>query len=111
MAAMEKRGSDTFSREDFVALYAAELAEGKFWGVEHDLRVLNGEGLSVPSEGPCALCFDHIFFTPERLQLLGVQEPLTDEQRRRIYQEPWEVLPNSWHPSDHLPVAALFRLA
>ena len=29
-------------RGDFHALYASELAEGKFWGVEHDLRELRG---------------------------------------------------------------------
>eukprot|EP00928_Gymnodinium_smaydae_P079864 TRINITY_DN63696_c0_g1_i1.p1 TRINITY_DN63696_c0_g1~~TRINITY_DN63696_c0_g1_i1.p1 ORF type:complete len:411 (+),score=69.55 TRINITY_DN63696_c0_g1_i1:280-1512(+) len=110
MAAMEKRGSETLSEEDFVGIYAAELAEGKFWGVEHDLRVMLGDGMAIPSEGPCELCFDHIFFSVGTLRLVAVQESLSEEQRKRIWGQPYDVLPNSWHPSDHLPVAAVFAL-
>lgn len=108
MGAMEQKAEAGLTKDDFKSIYAAELAEGKFWGVEHDLRVLGGNGLAVPSEGPCELCFDHMFYTPATLRLVGVQEPLTEEQKQRIWGEPWEILPNAWHPSDHLPVAAAF---
>ncbi|CAJ1335463.1 unnamed protein product [Effrenium voratum] len=110
-AAIEGKGERRLSREDFQALYAAELAEGKFWGVEHDLRELLGSGLCKPQQGPCQLRFDYIYFTSSTLRLTGVQEPLTKAQKLRIFAEPWEVLPNSWHPSDHLPVVAAFDFA
>lgn len=116
VTAMEKRGQDfespdaTLTEDDFIELYAQELEEGKFWGVEHDLRALCGQGMALPSEGPTELCFDHMFFTPASLRLVGVQETLTEEQRQRIWGPPFDVLPNAWHPSDHLPVAAAFAL-
>merc|ERR1712048_906141 len=110
MAAMEKRGVQELHREDFVALYTSELEEGKFWGVEHDLREMleRDTGLAVPSDGPCQLCFDYIYFAKEGLQLKAVQEPLAPEKKDMIFSAPYEVLPNKWHPSDHLPVAAVF---
>jgi endonuclease/exonuclease/phosphatase family metal-dependent hydrolase len=110
MAVFERRGEGVMDLEDFIALYRAELHEGKFWGVEHDLRALGGSGMAVPADGPCELRFDYIYFTTANLQLVGVQEPLTSTQRARIWGEPWEVLPNEWHPSDHLPVTAIFML-
>eukprot|EP00929_Paragymnodinium_shiwhaense_P103823 TRINITY_DN6760_c0_g1_i1.p1 TRINITY_DN6760_c0_g1~~TRINITY_DN6760_c0_g1_i1.p1 ORF type:complete len:553 (+),score=100.85 TRINITY_DN6760_c0_g1_i1:20-1678(+) len=113
MAAMEARGGEELHRDDFVALYVSELEEGKFWGVEHDLRVMleRGTGLANPSEGPCQLSFDYIYFAQEGLQLVGVQEPLSKEKKDMVFSEPWEVLPNRWHPSDHLPVAAVFEFS
>ena len=110
MAAFEQKGEESLSREDFIGLYVSELEEGKYWGVEHDLKAMGGSGLAVPSEGPTELTFDHVYFTQGPLQLLGVQEPLTAEQRARVFSEPWEVLPNEWHPSDHLPLVAAFAL-
>mmetsp|Transcript_94967 Transcript_94967/g.245294 ORF Transcript_94967/g.245294 Transcript_94967/m.245294 type:complete len:541 (+) Transcript_94967:102-1724(+) len=110
MALFEKNGQEVLSREDFLSIYAAELAEGKYWGVEHDLKAMGGTGLAVPTEGPTELTFDHLFFTAGLLRLMGVQEPLTEQQRSRVYGEPWEVFPNVWHPSDHLPVLAAFAL-
>lgn len=111
MSVFERRGEEVMDENDFLQLYLQELAEGKFWGVEHDLRVLGGTGLAVPSDGPCELRFDYIYFTTSALRLMGVQEPLSAEQRQRIWDDPWEVLPNAWHPSDHLPVAAAFSFA
>eukprot|EP00927_Polykrikos_kofoidii_P049279 TRINITY_DN4335_c1_g1_i1.p1 TRINITY_DN4335_c1_g1~~TRINITY_DN4335_c1_g1_i1.p1 ORF type:complete len:590 (-),score=84.83 TRINITY_DN4335_c1_g1_i1:419-2188(-) len=109
----ERRGEEVLSKEDFVGIYLHELAEGKFWGVEHDLCAINGPsgGMSQPSDGPCELCFDHIFYTVGPLKLIGVREPLTTEQKERVWGPPWDVLPNAWHPSDHLPVAASFSFA
>jgi len=111
MAAMEKRGVEEFHLEDFRALYLAELHEGKFWGVEHDLQVLNGAGMAVPSEGPCQLRFDYVYFSEASFQLVAVQEPLTEAQKKMVWGEPYEVFPNAWHPSDHLPVAATFAFS
>eukprot|EP00434_Breviolum_minutum_P005143 symbB.v1.2.004535.t1/scaffold256.1/size249868/6 len=105
----EAKGKRELSREDFHALYSAELAEGKFWGVEHDLRELTGTGMAQPSDGPCELRFDYIYFT-ENLKLLEVKQMLTPTQMQQIYGEPFETLPNSWHPSDHLPVIASFEV-
>lgn len=110
MAAFEKRGEETLDLQAFTDIYVEELREGKFWGVEHDLRALGGSGLAIPSEGPCELCYDHIFYTPSSLHLVGVQDALTDDQRQLIWNDPWDVLPNAWHPSDHLPVSAIFKL-
>lgn len=110
-AVFEQKGEETLSHDDFVALNRAELSEGKFWSTEHDLRALIGRGLAAPENGPCELRFDYIYFTPASLSLLGVYEPLSEEQKRLIWGEPWEVLPNCWHPSDHLPVTATFRFS
>ena len=107
-AAFEKRGQRNLSREDFHSLYAAELAEGKFWGVEHDLRELLGTGMAKPEDGPCELRFDYIYFTPKLLELQGVEEVLSQAELQEVYGPPWETLPNCWHPSDHLPVIASF---
>lgn len=103
----EASGVEHLTRDEFLSIYEGELAEGKFWLVDYDLRALGGTGLAVPSEGPCELCFDHLYFTPA-LRLIGVQAPLTEERMRAVWGPPWDVLPNEWHPSDHLPVAAAF---
>merc|ERR1740122_871383 len=81
MAALERRGDELFGRDDFISLYKEEIAEGKYWGVEHDLRALNGSGLANVCDGPCELRFDYIYYTTSSLQLLGVQDPLSQEQR------------------------------
>jgi endonuclease/exonuclease/phosphatase family metal-dependent hydrolase len=98
---------ERWTREDFHQRFHRYLTQGHFWLVEYELRTLNGSGIEVPSEGPCKLCFDHLYFT-QALTLVGVQDPLTSEQKRRVWGPPWDVLPNEWHPSDHLPVAAAF---
>jgi len=110
MDVLEKAGKDDMSAEDFLRLYVEELHEGKFWGVEHDLQALCGKGLAVPEEGPCQLRFDYVYYSRSALRLLGVREPLAEAQRRRVFGPPWEILPNAWHPSDHLPVIAAFSL-
>mmetsp|Transcript_42774 Transcript_42774/g.115360 ORF Transcript_42774/g.115360 Transcript_42774/m.115360 type:complete len:528 (-) Transcript_42774:81-1664(-) len=110
MAVFEKVGREELSLEDFTGLYASELTEGKFWGVEHDLQALGGFGLAVPDEGPVQLRFDYVYYARSALRLLGVREPLSGQQRGRIFGPPWEILPCTWHPSDHLPVTAAFSL-
>jgi len=108
MAALERNGGEHLLKTDFLELYREELSEGKFWGVEHDLRVMGNLGLAVPEEGPCQLRFDYIYYGVDSLRLVAVQEPLTAAQHDCLFGPPWEVLPNAWHPSDHLPVAAAF---
>jgi len=111
VAAFERRGEETLDLEAFTQIYTQELAEGKFWGVEHDLRAMLGSGMAVPAEGPCELRFDYIYFTSSSLRLEGALQPLAQERRRGIWAAPWDVLPNAWHPSDHLPVGASFAFS
>ena len=69
----------------------------------------SGSGLAKPSDGPCELRFDYIYFTASTLKLQGVHQVLSKSQFDQIFGEPYETLPNSWHPSDHLPVVASFE--
>lgn len=103
-------GEEMLTRDDFLDILMSCLHDGKFWEVNYDLNVIGGLGLAVPSEGPCELRMDYIYFTPASLRLVTVQEPLSREQHARIFSDPWDVLPNAWHPSDHLPVVATFEL-
>lgn len=108
-AAFKRRGADgaeTF--EDFMADKVECLNEGKFWALEYVLTSMGAPGMAIPHEGPCELRFDYIFYTVGALRLCGVQQPLTEAQHASTWGEPWDVLPCSWHPSDHLPVAAAF---
>ena len=94
------------TRSDFQQIYAEEAAMGKFWGVEHDLRVLRGgRGMRRPLEPPFTARFDYIYFTSATLRLAAVQEALPPERMRALLAGR-EILPNAWHASDHLPVAA-----
>jgi mRNA deadenylase 3'-5' endonuclease subunit Ccr4 len=52
---------------------------------------------------------DYVYFDSQRLTCKGVQEALTATELYRIYDD-GDALPNEWHPSDHLPVAAVFSL-
>jgi len=105
----ERLGEERLSRDAFIETYSREVKEGKFWLPEHDLRVLGCAGVHEPADGPCELLYDHLYFTPA-LRLLGVQAPLTRERMKVVFGSPWDTLPNEWHPSDHLPVAAVFAL-
>lgn len=103
-------GERILSRDEFHSIMMGCLREGKFWEVEYDLNALGGFGLAVPHEGPCVLRMDYIYFTPSSARVVAVQEPLTAEQQQRVFGAPFDVLPNIWHPSDHLPVIATFEL-
>lgn len=48
---------------------------------------------------------DYIYFA--KIACVGVQDALTDSERSKIYSD-GDALPNEWHPSDHLPVSAIF---
>ena len=77
------RGGAPLTREDFHAVYAAELAQGKFWGVEHDLRVLRGAGLRAEGAAPFSAHFDYVWFTTASLRLAGAQPPLPAREHAR----------------------------
>ena len=103
----EARGEQGLSAEDPRAIYEGELREGRPWGVHHDLQAL-GHGLAVISSATCEACLDRIYHSRDTLEALALRERLTQAQRQRI-DESGDALPNAWHPSDHLPLAAVFR--
>jgi len=62
------------------------------WGVKEDARFER---------------IDYIYFTPKTFDVIYERDPLTLEQRAHLIEDGG--LPNSWNPSDHLPVAAVFN--
>jgi len=70
IAAKEAHGNTPLTRTDFISIYQDELAQGKFWGVEHDVRVMRGAGLS---DGKAFTAnFDYIYHTTSTLRLMCV---------------------------------------
>jgi hypothetical protein len=104
------------SRQEWYGVFARELGEGKWWQVVYDLEEF-GAKLRPTTRGaanaPLKVCphyqgwLDYVFFTTDQLACAGVQESLTTSERSRVYDD-GDALPNEWHPSDHLPVAAVF---
>lgn len=106
LAIFASRGAEQLTADDLLAIYTAEMNEGKPWGVYHDLHACG----VAPVPGPRRVFtgrFDRIHYTPATLRLQAVRALLTDEQRALVF-ERGETLPNAWHPSDHLPVSAVF---
>lgn len=140
----------TMTFNDFAAVYRCELGEGKFWAVEHDIKVLRGHGMADAignDDGSSSTSisskklvftgrFDRIYFAqgnsvgtggslrPINLDVLGLfdrkkEEDVVSEDSgsglvslRRYLEKKKQVdflLPNEWHPSDHLPVLAEFQ--
>ena len=97
------------TRQDWCGVFARELAEGKWWQVVHDLEVCgfsirshySGDSINQFYQG----WLDYIYF--QGFECNGVQDVLTESERERIYSD-GDALPNGWHPSDHLPVLAVF---
>ena len=108
VAAREARDGAPLTRADFRSIYVAEMQAGKFWGVEHDIRVLRGHGMRAAGSAPFAARFDTIYFTCASLSLAAVQEALPADKMEALLMGK-EILPNAWHASDHLPVAAAVR--
>lgn len=107
---LESTGQEELHEQDLLDIYTGCALAGKFWAAEAELNLAGGFGVEIPSDGPCSLRMDFMYYTPSTMKLLMVRDPLTVEQRARMYGPPWDVLPNEWHPSDHLPVAAEFGL-
>ena len=99
-------------RHDWYNAFARELGEGKWWQVVYDLQVcgadLRGSKTKVSKEtAHYQGWLDYLYFDSQHLTCRGVQEALTDAEFSLVYNE-GDALPNAWHPSDHLPVAAIF---
>jgi len=119
--------------QEFATAFRLEAEEGKFWSLEHDLQALRqGRGLREATEASYQGRFDRIYasssqeapglnftrakvvacFPPE----LGVTRrgdgALCSLQELGFDRTPVDsfVLPNAWHPSDHLPVLAEFAV-
>ena len=101
---------DLLNLQDWYGAFARELGEGKWWQVVYDLEVCGANlRAKTPKTGHHYQGWlDYLYFEPKRLQCRGVQEALTDEELSKIYRDGCDALPNAWHPSDHLPLAAVF---
>jgi len=97
------------TREDWYGVFARELSEGKWWQVVYDLEVcgssVRAHHKSSRGEQFYQGFLDYIYFA--KIACVGVQDALTDSERSKIYSD-GDALPNEWHPSDHLPVSAIF---
>lgn len=82
--------------EGFIGVYQKELSGGKFWGIAHDMAVLDDP---LPDAGVFEARFDRIYCSAA-LQPVAVLDTVSEKP-----------CPNSDEPSDHLPVAASFRVA
>jgi endonuclease/exonuclease/phosphatase family metal-dependent hydrolase len=108
-ACRAESGSERLSLVEFLRIYQGELDQGKYWGVEHDLRVIRGSGLWVEGSPPFTAAFDQLYYTAGTLSLCGVLEPVSVEEREALMAgRTW--LPNEWAPSDHLPIGAVVTL-
>jgi hypothetical protein len=79
--------------DGFLNIYESELQHGKFWGIAHDLAVLDEP---LPIKGIFQARFDRIYHSAA----LTTRAIITFHSS--------EACPNSNEPSDHLPVAAAF---
>ena len=133
----QREAGALLSRRDFLRVYHSALQEGKYWSIEYDLRAVTGRGLEPalqeagqqqrgeqqrgeqqhtatghvpPARAPYCARFDYLFFTPAslRVETAGV---LLSEARMQQLVEGQDILPCSWHPSDHIPVMATFQYA
>ena len=69
---------------------------------------MRGKGLRAPGSAPFTARFDALYFTTDSLRLAAVQEPLPAARMGELLRGE-SILPNEWHASDHLPVAAAFE--
>jgi hypothetical protein len=83
------------SLDGFIRIYEAELNQGKFWGIAHDLSVL---GEPLPNVGVFQSRFDRMYYS-NALQPTAVMDFVSSDP-----------CPNELEPSDHLPLAASFCL-
>jgi len=93
---VELPDTGTLSMDGFVKIYDAELKQGKFWGIAHDLAVL-GEPLLTLGPPYCGR-FDRLYCAAT-IQTTAVIDFAC-----------LRPCPNDKEPSDHLPVAASFTL-
>jgi len=82
--------------EGFQNVYRKELDAGKFWGIAHDMAVLEDP---MPDRGLFAARYDRMYCSTA-LQPTAVVDTISTAS-----------CPNREEPSDHLPVAASFLIA
>jgi hypothetical protein len=98
--------SETLSFPQLVEIYQGSLTQGARWALDHDLRAC-GLAPPPPAHPPYEARLDYLYCS-KGLEVLSVQEPWSAELRERV-RERGESLPNTVHPSDHLPLEATFR--
>ncbi|KAL3942274.1 MAG: hypothetical protein SGBAC_003513 [Bacillariaceae sp.] len=81
--------------EQFSDVYQQELSRGKFWGIGHDMAVL---GDPLPDDGVFEARYDRMYCSAA-LEPVAVLDTVSKVS-----------CPNSNEPSDHLPVAATFKI-
>lgn len=79
----------------FLNVYLQELRGGKFWGIAYDLHVM---GEPLPYKGVFEARYDRMYFSSS-LSAIAVLDTLSAVP-----------CPNNLEPSDHLPVAATFKI-
>lgn len=104
-----ENNSDHLTFGDFKEIYARELREGKYWGVQHDLNACGVDFSSAADQAkPFEAAFDGIHVNIGAWAVAAVVEPLPRDRKDEVYSLR-AYPPNAWHPSDHLPVAAVLR--
>lgn len=100
------------SWEGFRSIYETELAEGKYWGVAHDLWATDSAEPCLPScsgksnlelgeeIGTFKARFDYLWFSTAKWRLVSVRPPPE-------YSGP---CPNDVYPSDHYAIGATLEL-
>jgi hypothetical protein len=92
---IELPSDGVLSLDGFVKVYHAELRQGKFWGIAHDLAIM---GEALPEVGVYQSRFDRMYCT-SAVQPTAIVDFVCSKP-----------CPNEEEPSDHLPVAAAFAL-
>jgi len=111
MGCFERNGEEALSLLDFVDIYRSELAEGKYWGVQHDLVACDADfapPMREPPEAPFQAALDGVHISASALRAVAIQEPLPTEQLDAALHH-GDFPPNTWHPSDHLPLAVMLE--
>ncbi|KAL7567946.1 hypothetical protein ACA910_019656 [Epithemia clementina (nom. ined.)] len=90
------RDGSTLTLDGFRAVYLNEMRQGKFWGVAHDMAVLNEP---LPSVGTFEGRYDRMYCSSAAVPC-AVMDFLCKDP-----------CPNETEPSDHLPIAAAFKAA
>ena len=106
-ALLDARGGDGLLFEDFLAVYLNELAEGKYWGVNYDMKQALGFPVKGAGEGEAfRAVFDYVFHS-EGVQPVAIREELTREELAKALSGE-DPLPNAWQPSDHVMQTSTF---
>ena len=89
------RNGATLTLGGFHSVYLNEMRQGKFWGIAHDMAVLNEP---LETTGTFHGRYDRMYCSSTAIPCAVVDFPCKD------------ACPNDKEPSDHLPIAAAFTL-